>query len=430
MNIEDKKVWYPYQQMKLDKRIYKVLEGKGPYLKIENLEKNEIKDLLDGVSSWWCAVHGYGNEELNNAIKEQVDKIAHVMLGGLSHSPVEKLAEKLVEITPDGLNHVFFSDSGSVGVEVAIKMAIQYFSNQNLKNKKKIIGLTNAYHGDTFKAMEIGDEPDFHGAFKHTFKDTFHIDPPKGGFNSSDEEINVALSILEDLLISEADNIAAFIVEPLIQASGGFIVYSPKYLEKARELCDRYNILFIFDEVATGFGRTGKFFATNYTNIIPDILILGKALTGGYLGHSATITTTKVFKGFWSDSYEHAFMHGPTFMGNPLACAVSLKSIEIFQRDNYLDKIEKINSILKNELLEFKHELVKETRVFGVTGVIEVKDSKILKEFQKYAYEHGAYIRPFGSYLYIMPSYILDEVEVKKLCTIMKNYILEYLNVK
>lgn len=421
-NIEEKKVWYPYQQMKLDKRIYKVLAGKGPYLSIHNTETGEVKELLDGISSWWCAVHGYGNEELNTAIKEQLDKIAHVMIGSLSHDPVEKLAQKLVEISPKGLNHVFFSDSGSVGVEVAIKMSIQYFSNQNLKNKKKIIALTNAYHGDTFKAMEIGDEPDFHSAFKHTFKDTFHIDPPKGGFYASEEDINNAIFHLETLLRREGDNIAAFIVEPIIQASGGFIFYSPKFLEKARELCDQYNIIFIFDEVATGFGRSGKFFATDYTNIIPDILILGKALTGGYIGHAATLTTTKIFKGFWSDSYSDAFMHGPTFMGNPLACAVSLKSIEIFQRENYLSKIEKISSILKEELLNFKHELVKGTRILGVTAVIEVKDSKVLKGFQEFAYKNDAYIRPFGSYLYIMPSYILKEEEVRKLCNVMKAY--------
>jgi adenosylmethionine-8-amino-7-oxononanoate aminotransferase len=423
LEIKDKKVWYPYQQMKLDKRLYRVVGGSGPYIRVVHQEKNEEKELLDGVSSWWCAVHGYCNEELNNAIKEQLDKIGHVMLGGFTHDPVEKLAEKLVEITPEGLNHVFFSDSGSVGVEVAIKMAVQYFSNHGRKEKKKMIGLTNAYHGDTFKAMEVGDDPDFHGAFKHTFKDVYHINAPKGGYYASNDEVEVAVAELRAILEKDGENIAAFILEPLIQASGGFIFYSPRYLEEVRRECDKYDVLLIFDEVATGFGRTGKLFATNHTNIIPDIMVLGKALTGGYLGHAATITTSKIFEAFWGDTYELAFMHGPTFMGNPITCAVALKSIEIFQRDNYLLKIEKINKILEEELLSFESPLVKATRVLGVTGVIEVHNSKLLKNAQAYAYERGAFIRPFGNYLYIMPSYIVNEEEVRKLCRIMKSYI-------
>ncbi len=418
----EKKLWYPYQQMKLDNREWRVLSGKGSYIRTEHIYTNEKKNLLDGVSSWWCAVHGYGNEELNNAIKEQVDKISHVMLGGLTHKPAEELAKKLVEISPEGLNHVFLSDSGSVGVEVAIKMCIQYFANKGMKEKKKMIGLTNAYHGDTFKAMEVGDDPDFHGAFKHTFKDVYHVNPPEGGYNSSESQLKDAIKELEELLEEHGNEIAGFILEPLLQASGGFIMYNPEYLNRVRKLCNKHNVLLVFDEVATGFGRTGKIFATSHTNICPDIMILGKALTGGYMGHAATLTSTKVFEAFWGDDYKLAFMHGPTFMGNPLACSVALKSIELFEKNNYLEKIEKITNILKEELLTFENPLVKSTRVLGVTGVIEVKDSSVLKEFQKYAYGEGAYIRPFGSYLYIMPSYIISEVEVKKLCSIMKNF--------
>ncbi len=420
--MKEKKLWYPYQQMKLDNRKWRVLSGQGPYIRTEHIETGEKKELLDGISSWWCAVHGYGNEELNNAIKEQVDKISHVMLGGLTHKPAEDLAKKLAEIAPGDLNHVFLSDSGSVGVEVAVKMCIQYFANKGMKNKKKMMGLTNAYHGDTFKAMEVGDDPDFHGAFKHTFKDVFHVNAPKGGYDSSELDLEEAIVEVEELLEKHNEEIAGFILEPLLQASGGFIMYNPKYLNKVRELCDRYNVLLVFDEVATGFGRTGKIFATSHTEICPDIMILGKALTGGYIGHAATITNTKVFEAFWGDDYELAFMHGPTFMGNPLACSVALKSIELFEKNNYLDKIKNITNILEEELLSFNNPFVKDTRVLGVTGVVEVTDSSILRGFQQYAYEQGAYIRPFGSYLYIMPSYIISEVEVRKLCKIMKSY--------
>lgn len=421
--MKEKKLWYPYQQMKLDNRLYKVLSGKGPYIKVKHKITGEEKELLDGVSSWWCAVHGYNNEELNNAVKDQLDKIAHVMLGGLTHNPAEELAEKLVEITPQGLNHVFLSDSGSVGVEVSVKMAIQYFANQGMKKKQKIMGLTNAYHGDTFKAMEVGDDPDFHGAFKHTFKDTYHVNAPKGGYLAGKEDIEKALWEVREIFERDAESIAAFILEPLLQAAGGFILYSPVYLEKVRELCDEYNVLLIFDEVATGFGRTGKRFATDHTHIIPDIMVLSKALTGGYMGHAATLTTTKVFEAFWGETYEKAFMHGPTFMGNPLACRVALKSIELFEKNNYLYKIEKISKVLEEELLPFENSLVKDTRVLGVTGVIEVNDSRVLKGAQEYAYNHDAWIRPFGNYLYIMPSYIITEEETRKLCRIMKGYL-------
>lgn len=416
------KLWYPYAAMENLERNYKVLSGHGPFISVENIKTSEKKDLLDGVSSWWCAVHGYNNSEMNEAIKDQLDKIAHVMLGGLTHEPALKLADKLVEITPKGLNHVFFSDSGSVGVEVALKMAIQYFVNQGKREKSKFISLKKAYHGDTFKAMEVGDDSDFHGAFNHMMKETYYAEIPQGGYFATKEDIEKALKHLKEILEEKSGTIAAFIVEPLLQGAGGFRVYSPKYLDEAYKLCKKYDVLMIFDEVATGFGRTGKMFAANHCEFCPDIMILGKALTGGYIGHAATMTTTEIFEGFYGGGNK-AFMHGPTFMGNPLACVAALKSIELFEKNNYLSKISKISKIFSEEFENFENKYVKNIRIFGAMVAIEVYESEILKGAQEFAYNKGVWLRPFGKYLYLMPSYILSEEETKKLCNTIKEYI-------
>ena len=418
------KLWYPYAQMENLERNYKVLSGHGAYLEIENLQTEEKKELLDGISSWWCAVHGYNNEEINTAIKEQLDKIAHVMLGGLTHEWALGLADKLVEITPKGLNHVFFSDSGSVGVEVALKMAVQYFVNRGQREKSKFLSLKKAYHGDTFKAMEVGDDSDFHGAFNHMMKETFYVNIPMGGMNPSEKELDEAINELSLLLEKEGKNIAVFIVEPLLQGAGGFRVYSSKYLNEAKKLCDKHEILFIFDEVATGFGRTGKMFAANYCDFTPDIMILGKALTGGYLGHAATLTNDRVFEGFYGGG-DKAFMHGPTFMGNPLACVASLKSIELFEKNRVIEKVKNIEKIFLEELENFTNEKIKDVRIFGAMAALEVHDSKELRNIQAFAYEKGVWLRPFGKYIYLMPSYILSDEECRKLCRVIKQYFEE-----
>lgn len=415
--MKDLKLWYPYAQMKTKEENYHVESARGTRIKIK-----DGNELIDGVASWWCACHGYSNPELNQAAMEQMEKFSHVMLGGLTHDPAKDLAELLVDITPEGLNHVFFSDSGSVGVEVALKMSIQYFANKGYEKKTKFVGLKNAYHGDTFKAMEVGDDPDFHGAFSNVFKDAYHIDPPRRGYDIEEQEVEEDIAKLEDLLIERGDEIAAFIVEPLIQAAGGFNFYSPRYLERAREICDKYDVLFIFDEVATGFGRTGKLFAVDHTNIVPDIMVLGKALTGGYLGHAATIASTKVFEAFYSDDPMHAFMHGPTYMGNPITCAVALKSFEIFKRDAYLERVARIEKYLKKAFEDIESDLIDSKRVLGVTGVIEVKESKSLKGFQKFAYDRGVWLRPFGNYLYTMPPYIIQDEELEVIVGVIKEW--------
>lgn len=415
--MEKNRLWYPYAQMKTMKEPYHIESAKGVCLK-----SSDGKELIDSISSWWCMLHGYNNEELNNALKDQIDKFSHIMLGGISHDIAMKFADKLVEISPKGLNHAFFSDSGSVAVEVALKMAIQYYYNLGKSEKVKVLSLEKSYHGDTFKTMAIGDDPDYHGAFSKLFKDVIHAPAPSLGFSMDEKIVLEDIEKLEKIIIKNHREIACFILEPLLQAGGGMNFYSPLYLEKAKVLCEKYDILFLFDEVATGFGRTGKLFAADYLNFSPDIMILGKALTAGYIGHAVTLASSKVFEAFYDDDEEKAFMHGPTFMANPLACAVGLKSIEIFERENYIEKIEKINKILCEGLLGIKSELVKDVRVLGACGVIEVYDSKVLENLQSFAYERGVWMRPFLNFAYTMPPYIIDEKELNKIIETLQEY--------
>jgi len=392
-----KNIWFPYTQMKTMSPPIHIEKGEGVYLYTKD---GHI--LIDTVSSWWCAIHGYNNKEINNAIKDQIDKVSHVMMGGLVHSPVMEFGKKIASILPGNLDHCFFSDSGSVGVEVALKMAVQYFSNSG-QNKKKFISFTDSYHGDTWKAMEVGDDPDYHKAFKgDKAPANFYVEPDD-------------IEQLEDILKKHSTEIAGFIVEPILQGAGGFKIHSRDYLKNARKLCDRYDVLFIFDEVATGFGRTGDLFVAS-EDLIPDIIVLGKALTGGYLGHAVTVANDLIYDKFYSDSPEDAFMHGPTFMGNPLACAAGLKSIEIFEREDYLSKIKKIEAALL-KLSEINHPLIKEVRVIGGCGCIEVTDNKILKGFKEYCFSKGIWNRTFLNFAYIMPPYIISPDEL--------NYVVE-----
>lgn len=391
-------LWYPYSQHKTMKEPYEIEYASGVYLYTKD------KKLIDSVSSWWSVIHGYNHPELNSAINKQLESFAHVMQGGLSHKASKKLAKTLESILPGDLNHVFFSDSGSVGVEVALKMAIQFYSNHRI-NKNHIIALNNSYHGDTFKTMEIGDDIDYHLAF-----------PSKNGVY----HINSSALELEEVLKSHHKSIAALIVEPLLQGAGGMRIYSKDFLISARELCNKYDILLIFDEVATGFGRTGHMFVSELVQ--PDILVLGKALTAGYIGHAATIANDKVFKAFYSNDPNKAFMHGPTFMGNALACSVALKSIEIFLRDNYIEKIKWIESYLNMFFKEIKSDKIKDIRIIGACACIEVYDSKTLDGFSEFAYQHGVWNRPFLNYCYTMPPYIINEKELDKIIHVFKKW--------
>ncbi len=410
------KIWYPYTQMKKMDEPYSVASAKGVYIKLSN-----GRDLIDGISSWWCMIHGYRHPELDAAIIDQVNKMSHVMLGGLTHEPALELAEKLVDITPQGLDHVFYSDSGSVGVEIALKMALQFWRNRGEPKRNKFVALNGAYHGDTTGCMAVCDPGDgMHYLFNDAMVKHYFIDNPPDGFDQEEGKVNDYTLKLKCFFEKHHNELAAFIVEPILQAAGGFKIYSPIVLKQIRQLCDEYNILFIFDEVATGFGRTGALFAAQHSNVCPDIMILGKGLTAGYMGHAATLTTTKVFNAFCSNDAGKAFMHGPTFMGNPLACSVALKSIEIFERDNYLYKIKAIEERLRERLFQIKSPKIKETRVIGAAGVIEVYDEKDLSGFQSFAVEKGIWLRPFSRFLYTMPPYIISEDSLNKIIDAMQ----------
>ena len=391
-------IWYPYEQMKTMREPYKILDAEGVYLYTKD------QKLIDSVSSWWCMIHGYKHPELTAAIKEQADHFCHVMLGGLTHEPVQKLSDKLQEYLPGDLDYCFFSDSGSVAVEVSLKMALQYNTNQGRK-RPLVLALEHAYHGDTFKAMEVGDDEDYHFAFEE-----------KTGV----VHIPTEIAALEEAFEKYHDELNCFIVEPLLQGAGGMRMYDISFLKRARELCDAYDVLLIFDEVATGFGRTGSRFVADL--VLPDILVLGKALTGGYIGHAVTVANHKVFDAFYSDNDRHALMHGPTFMGNALACSAALASIELFETQNYMEKIQKIEAITRREMEGFADPRIREVRMMGGCVCVEVYDPAVLKGYQEYAYKRGVFSRPFLNYLYAMVPYIIKEEELVQVLQCMKDW--------
>ncbi len=391
-------IWYPYEQMKTMRQPYKIVDAEGVYIYTED------RKLIDSVSSWWCMIHGYKHPVLTEAIKKQADRFSHVMLGGLTHEPVTELAEKLRDFLPGDLDYCFFSDSGSVAVEVALKMALQFNTNRG-SGRDMVLSLQKAYHGDTFKAMEVGDDEDYHFAFGEK-KGVVHIP--------------TQTEALEEAFRQYHDRFYCFIAEPLLQGAGGMRMYDAAFLKRARELCDQYDVLLIFDEVATGFGRTGHRFAADL--VCPDILVLGKALTGGYIGHAVTVANHKVFQGFYSDDSRHALMHGPTFMGNALACSVALKSIELFETENYMEKIRKIEAVTRREMDGFTDPRVKEVRIMGGCVCVEVYDPGTLKGFQQFAYERGVFSRPFLKYMYAMVPYVIREEELVKVLDVMKEW--------
>ncbi|MDU1042924.1 MULTISPECIES: adenosylmethionine--8-amino-7-oxononanoate transaminase [Peptoniphilus] len=395
-------IWYPYEQLKTMKEPYKVVDAKGVYLYTED------NKMIDSVSSWWSNIYGYKNEKLNDAIINQVNKFSHVMLGGITHEPVERLSNKLKEFLPGDLDYPFFSDSGSVAVEVALKMALQFYMNKGEKDRTMILALNHAYHGDTFKAMEVGDDEDYHFVLKAYGKSKYVVHIP------------TEIDALEDAFEKYGDKLNSFIVEPLLQGAGGMRMYDISFLERARELCDEYNVLLIFDEVATGFGRTGNRFVADL--VLPDIICLGKALTGGYIGHAATIANKKVFDAFYDDDPTHALMHGPTFMANPIACSVALRGIEIFEEENFMEKIKRIEAIEREEMDGFTHPKIEDVRVMGGCVCIEVKDEKDICGFQEFAYERGVFARPFIKYIYSMVPYVISEDELRKVMRTMKEW--------
>lgn len=402
-------IWHPYSAIGADLPIYPVVSAEGVRLKLANGQ-----ELIDGMSSWWCAIHGYNHPEMNRALESQLKNMAHVMFGGLTHRPAVALAEKLVKLTPEPLQSVFFSDSGSVSVEVAMKMAIQYWNAKKQLSKQHFLTIRKGYHGDTFGAMSVCDpEAGMHGLFSDVLAKQLFVDAPECLFGEpcSDEDI----APMEQKLAKEHHQIAAVIMEPVVQGAGGMRFYSADYLQRVRALCDQYDVLLILDEIATGFGRTGRLFACEHASISPDIMCVGKALTGGYLTLAATLTTDSVSKTI-SQGEPGLFMHGPTFMANPLACAAGVASLQLLLDSPWQQRITRIEQQLRNGLEPCKDfAQVADVRVLGGIGVVELKLPVDMKSIQPQFVEAGVWVRPFGRLVYLMPPYVITDDDLKTL---------------
>jgi adenosylmethionine-8-amino-7-oxononanoate aminotransferase len=388
-------VWHPYAAMGTP--VYPVVSANGVHIKLA-----DGQELIDGMASWWSAIHGYNHPKLNAAIHKQLDSMAHVMFGGLTHQPAVELASLLIEITPNNLENVFFSDSGSVAVEVAIKMAIQYCYALGNPEKQKLLTIRNGYHGDTFGAMAVCDPINgMHNIFSHVLAQHYFAENNIKSFQT--------------LLEQHHNEIAAVILEPLLQGAGGMRIYSPEFLRGVRSLCDEYNVLLILDEIATGFGRTGTLFACERADIKPDILCVGKALTGGYMSLAATLTSKQVSEVICSHP-PGVFMHGPTFMANPLACSVAAASINLLLESPWQQTISKIEKQLIDSLSVCAAlPQVADVRVLGAVGIVELKDAIDLPTMQQAFVDKGVWIRPFRNLIYIMPPYIITPQQLSQL---------------
>ena len=401
---------------------YPVQHAQGVHLTLE-----DGRDLIDGMSSWWSVIHGYNHPVLNNAAKEQLDKMSHVMFGGLTHRPAAELAARLVKLTPEPLQRVFLCDSGSVSVEVAIKMAIQYWHAKGQPGKQRMLTIRRGYHGDTCGAMAVCDpETGMHHLFTDVLSKHFFADAPTVVNDADWQDDDIAG--FRELLETHHEQIAAVILEPLVQGAGGMRFYAPEYLRQVRTLCDTHKVLFIAAEIATGFGRTGTMFACEQANISPDIMCLGKAITGGYLTLAAVLTTEEISRTI-STNAPNAFMHGPTFMANPLACAVANASIDLLLDSPWQERIAAMSNAFAQHLLPCQSwDGIAEVRIKGGIGVLELEQPVNMAAITKRFVDKGVWIRPFGKLVYVMPPYIISDEELNQLLTAMTAAVAEELD--
>ena len=419
LQFDKQHTWHPYASMIDAPTVYPIVSASGVRLKMP-----DGKELIDGMSSWWAAIHGYNHPILNEALTTQLQDMAHVMFGGLTHPSAVELSRLLVEITPEPLTKVFISDSGSVAVEVAIKMAIQYWYSKGQPKKHKLATIRTGYHGDTFGAMAVCDpETGMHQMFSGVLPQHHFADTPQIGFDEEWDETDIAS--LKNIIEQHHQELAAVIIEPVVQGAGGMRFYSPRYVKRVRELCDQYDVLLILDEIATGFGRSGELFACEHSNICPDILCVGKAITGGYMSLAATLCNEKVSDGICKGE-AGAFMHGPTFMGNPLACAVAVASIKLLLSTPWKTKVQQIEQQLHESLVPCADlPTVADVRVLGSIGVVEMKQPVDMEKIQKSLVKKGVWLRPFGKLVYTMPPYIMSSEDLKTLTSAMVSTIRE-----
>ncbi|BBN81563.1 adenosylmethionine-8-amino-7-oxononanoate aminotransferase [Pseudoalteromonas sp. A25] len=416
--FDKKHIWHPYTSMLNPLPSYGVTHTNENKIYLDTGE-----ELIDGMASWWSAIHGYNHPRLVSAIQSQASTMSHIMFGGITHAPAVELCKKLINITPKSLDRVFLADSGSVSVEVAIKMALQYWISKGQTSKTKLMTAQKGYHGDTFAAMSVCDPINsMHSMYQGFLPEHIFVSAPKAKFD--EQCTDTELQLLEQAFVKHHHDVAAFIIEPIVQNAGGMNFYSPSYLAKLRQLCNKYDVLLILDEIATGFGRTGKMFACEHANIEPDIMCIGKALTGGTMTLSATLTNQKVAVGL-SEGEAGVLMHGPTFMGNPLACAVANASINLLFENNWQAQVERVNLAMSALKRCESLSSVVNVRTLGAIGVVEIDKVVNVAKIQKFFIKKGVWIRPFGKLIYIMPPYVSSSADIRELANAIYDAINE-----